>query len=126
MKIEGIDLGSDANGELGENLEEGGDAADCWVEDVNFRAIEKPKRHLPRRRSGQKHQLSAAVVRMSDASGISFVWRTAGVRDTEGAELHEGEAYRLVASVRDPPDLVRKEVSVTRCRLTHIVDHTRD
>ena len=50
------------------------------------------------------------------------MWRTAGVQDTCGAELHEGGAYRLVATVQSVADVAAGEVGVTRCRLTPMTD----
>lgn len=86
----------------------------------------KPKRQLsrPLRVGGHRQRLpSAAIIRMRhQASGVLFVWRTAGVKDTCGAELQEGDVYRLVASVRDAPDMAVKEVAVTRCRLSLVTD----
>lgn len=77
-----------------------------------------PKHHS---RLSRKQSPSAATVHMRhNASGVLFTWRTAGVKDTSGTELHEGQAYRLVGSVRDTPDAARREVPMTRCRLTMV------
>ena len=86
-------------------------------------AREKTKRRLflRRTRSARGQPASTATVRMRhEASGAVFVWQTAGVKDASGGELHEGAAYRLVASVRDTPNVLAREVGVTRCRLTLI------
>lgn len=81
-------------------------------------------RRSPRRKKKLSGAVAAATVRMRHpASGTSLSWRTAGVKDTSGAELHEGASYRLVATVKEavPPAGAAggaAGVEVTRCRLT--------
>lgn len=75
------------------------------------------------RRGRQRQSMSAVTVHLChEPSKVLFVWRTAGVKDTSGAELHEGEAYRLVATVQSIADAAAGKVGVTRCRLTPITD----
>lgn len=99
--------------------------------DSTINSNRKPQRRTKRRisRHGVRTKPrppSAAVVYMRhQASGTLFVWRTAGVKDTGGGELHEGDAYRLVASVKEPPDVVAREIAVTRCRLSLVTDVRR-
>lgn len=82
------------------------------------------KRLLVRRRPRMKKSppVAAATVTMRHpASGTILSWRTAGVKDTTGTELHEGASYRLVATVKDvAPGAVGRAgaIGVTRCRLT--------
>lgn len=74
----------------------------------------------PRRR---RQAMSAVTVHLRHRpSKALFVWRTAGVKDTCGAELHEGEAYFLVATVQSVADVAAGKVGVTRCRLTPITE----
>lgn len=74
-----------------------------------------PRRH--------RQAMSAVTVHLRhQPSKALFVWRTAGVKDTCGAELHEGEAYSLVATVQSVADVAAGKVGVTRCRLTPITD----
>lgn len=107
-----------------ENDDERGEADDR--RSLSLGSNKSLRRRLSRRRAvgvHQRQQPSAATVHMRhQASGVLFVWRTAGVKTTCGAELHEGGAYRLVASVRDVPDAARRQVAVTRCRLTVVTD----
>ena len=79
-------------------------------------------RRRPRPRRKRSPAAAAATVTMRHpASGIVFTWRTAGVKDTTGTELHEGASYRLVATVKDVGPGApggAGAVGVTRCRLT--------
>lgn len=78
----------------------------------------REKRKLARRKRASR--LSATTVRMRGDSDVTLLWRTAGVKDAHGEELHEGHAYRLVGSVRETPDVTQGVVAVTRCRLTPV------
>eukprot|EP00903_Cladosiphon_okamuranus_P009024 g8630.t2 len=85
----------------------------------------KAERRLVSRRHPRRKKspaVAAATVTMRHpASGNVFSWRTAGVKDTAGTELHEGASYRLVATVKDvEPGAAGRvaAVGVTRCRLT--------
>lgn len=89
-------------------------------ESSNITKRSTPRRNFSGHSRNQSRQPSAATVCMRETSGIMFVWQTAGVKDVLGEELYEGEAYHLVASIRDKPDLVGRTVGVTRCRLTPI------
>lgn len=53
---------------------------------------------------------------------LLLVWKTADIKDTCGAELHEGGIYHLVATVQGVADVAAGEVGVTRCRLTPMSD----
>eukprot|EP00752_Nemacystus_decipiens_P011421 g10142.t1 len=62
------------------------------------------RRLLSRRRSPIKKRPAAAAATVTmrhPASGTVLSWRTAGVKDTAGTELHEGASYRLVATVKE-------------------------
>lgn len=83
------------------------------------------RRRRPPRRRRKPSTITAATVRMRHpASGTSLSWRTGGVKDTSGAELHEGASYRLVATVKEvvAPGAAgggaAGGVEVTRCRLS--------
>lgn len=89
------------------------------------RSVQRRTKRRPSRRLRTKSPSAAVVYMRHRASGALFVWRTAGVKDTRGEELHEGEAYRLVASVKEPPDVAAREVGVTRCRLSLVTDVRR-
>lgn len=89
------------------------------------RSVQRSTKRQPSRRLRTKSPSAAVVYMRHRASGALFVWRTAGVKDTHGEELHEGEAYRLVASVKEPPDVAAREVGVTRCRLSLVTDVRR-
>ncbi|CAM9783647.1 unnamed protein product [Pylaiella littoralis] len=84
----------------------------------------QPRRSPPRRKSKRRNPsvVAGATVHMRHpASDTAFSWRTAGVKDTTGTELHEGASYRLVATVKDVVAGVAGVaggVEVTRCRLT--------
>lgn len=84
----------------------------------------QPRRSPPRRKPKRRNPsvVAGATVHMRHpASDTAFSWRTAGVKDTTGTELHEGASYRLVATVKDVvPGVagVAGGVEVTRCRLT--------
>lgn len=86
------------------------------------RAARRPFARLrPRRKKKSPAAAAATVTMRHPASGTVFSWRTAGVKDTTGAELHEGASYRLVATVKDAlPGAAGRAgaVGVTRCRLT--------
>ncbi|CAM9244149.1 unnamed protein product [Ectocarpus sp. 8 AP-2014] len=80
-------------------------------------------RPSPRRRKKKPFAAGSATVRMRHpSSGTIFSWRTSGVKDTSGAELHEGASYRLVATVTEVLAAggaeEAGEVGLTRCRLT--------
>lgn len=96
----------------------------CGSEDENMSGgfSKKPPNRKGAKRIGRRKQASAAatVHMRHEASSVLLTWRTAGVKDTCGEELHEGGAYRLVATVRDPPDVSNRAVEVTRCRLTSV------
>lgn len=98
-------------------------------------SLTTPNRHLshgnrrrqrppPRRKRTWRNSstVAAPTVHMRHiASGTTFSWRTAGIKDTGGTELHEGASYRLVATVKDVVPGVAGAaggVGVTRCRLT--------
>ncbi|CAM9313505.1 unnamed protein product [Ectocarpus fasciculatus] len=91
------------------------------------------RRHFPRahirnrpslrRRKKKNFAAGTATVHMRHASsGTIFSWRTSGVKDTSGAELHEGASYRLVATIAEALAAGGAEgageIGVTRCRLT--------
>lgn len=89
------------------------------------------KRRFPRYRSGRPRPplrkkastavAAATVLMRHPASNTTVKWRTAGVKDTNGNELHEGASYRLVATVKEVvPGEAPGTVEVTRCRLTHV------
>lgn len=92
------------------------------------RSVKKTARSFGRRRKNagpcrRQKSMSAVTVHLRhQPSKVLFVWRTAGVQDTCGAELHEGGAYRLVATVQSVADVAAGEVGVTRCRLTPMTD----
>lgn len=101
---------------------------DDEVEDDSSTGPKKAARSFGRRRekSGprrRRQSMSAITVHLRhQSSKVLFVWRTAGVKDTCGTELHEGEAYRLVGTVQSVADVAAGKVGVTRCRLTPITD----
>lgn len=80
----------------------------------------------PPRRKSKRSSVAAATVQMRHpASGTRFLWKTAGIKDTSGEELHEGDSYRLVATVKEEasaasPVTGAGAVGVTRCRLTPV------
>lgn len=79
------------------------------------------RRPRPRRKKKSPAVAAATVAMRHPASGTVFSWRTAGVKDTTGTELHEGASYRLVATVKDvAPGAAggAGAVEVARCRLT--------
>lgn len=127
----GSDLESEDEEEIFDDFDEGDDHGDDDITRGSHKR--QPKRQLFRRRSRstagirrRKATSSAATVHMRHRpSGALLVWRTAGVKDTSGTELHEGEAYRLVASVRSVPEAAGGEVGVTRCRLTAFTEARR-
>ncbi|CAB1120641.1 unnamed protein product [Ectocarpus sp. CCAP 1310/34] len=102
------------------------------------RSFSKPHQRTKRRRFPRAHIRSrpsprwskkkpfaagSATVRMRHpSSGTIFSWKTSGVKDTSGAELHEGASYRLVATVAEALAVGGTkgpgEIGVTRCRLT--------
>lgn len=135
--VETIALGCEEEEEEEEDEEESED--DGWGDDEGFDdfddneegtgrkkkpRIKAAKRPLSRRRPRQKKSSAAAAATVSmrhPASGTVMSWRTAGVKDTTGSELHEGTSYRLVATVRDVvPGAAGRAgaIGVTRCRLT--------
>lgn len=142
--VETIDMGCEEEEEEEED-EEGED--DGWDDDEEFDDFDDPddreentlqrnklrkkkaaKRLSSRRlrpRKTKKKSLAvaaaAAVTMRHPASGTMFSWRTAGVKDTTGSELHEGASYRLVATVKDVTPAAAGRagaVGLTRCRLT--------
>ena len=108
------------------------DDCDDWIEDdtgLPHRAnVKKKSRTFDSRRRkknagplrGRQPMSAVTVLMRHHTSKMLFVWRTAGVKDTCGAELHEGESYRLEGFVQGVTGEVTEKVGVTRCRLTPI------
>lgn len=88
------------------------------------------KRTFSRRRPQKKKSSSVAAATVTmrhPASGTTFSWITAGVKDTAGTELHEGASYRLVATVKEAvPGAAgwAGAVGVARCRLTLVTPNS--
>lgn len=122
------DEASEDNFESEDDDDQYDDDCDDEVEDDSSTGLKKAVRSFDRRRQNagprrRRQSMSAVTVHLRhQSSKVLFVWRTAGVKDTGGAELHEGGAYRLVATVQSVADVAAGKVGVMRCRLTPVTD----